>query len=472
MKTCAFDGGRCAGAPGAGPRDEGDGRLRGGSGEAETVAAIATPFGEGAIAVVRITGPRAVAVADVVTGGAAGKAEVRRAVRAAFWDAGGEFDDGLVTVFRGPASYTGEDVVEMSGHGGVLAAGRLLRAVLGAGAEMAGPGEFTRRAFLNGKMDLTQAEAVMDVIRARTDLALRAAREQLEGRLGGAVRALQDELLGALAHVEAYIDFPEEDIGPETGAALEARIGAVAEGVEGLVRTAERGRILREGWPVVLVGAPNAGKSSLLNALLGRDRAIVSATPGTTRDTLEEMLDIRGVPVRVVDTAGLRDAPDPVEAEGVARTRAAMEGAALVLRVCDVSEPAAGLPGVGASDLVLANKCDLPEHPSWAGVDALRVSARTGKGLEALESAIADRAWSGGAGAGVGMMAINVRHRALLERAVAALVEAREGLAAARPPELVAEALRAGLDALGEIVGRTDVEDLLGRIFSTFCIGK
>ena len=284
----------------------------------DTIAAIATPFGEGAIALLRLSGPRAVEMARAVFTGK-GDLAPRVAYFGAIRDRERRLDEVLLTVFPAPASYTGEDVVESACHGGVLISRRILELLLRNGARTAEPGEFTQRAYLNGKMELTQAEAVMDLIGAQTDLALRAATEQLEGRLGEKFRDLRDGLIEVLAHVEAYIDFPDEDIDPATGGALLAKIDAVRVGAAALLATARPGKILREGVRTVIYGAPNVGKSSLLNLLLGYERAIVSARPGTTRDVIEEVIDLRGIPLRLVDTAGVRESEDEIEREGMAR---------------------------------------------------------------------------------------------------------------------------------------------------------
>ena len=252
----------------------------------------------------------------------------------------GKLDDVLLTVFRAPASYTGEDVVEIACHGGQLLTRRLLELLLHQGARAAEPGEFTQRAFLNGKMDLTQAEAVMDLITAQTDLALRAAQEHLAGGLGERISAVREQLLELLAHLEAFIDFPDEDIDPDSGAALAARFAEIRAALHALLATAGRGRWLREGVRTVITGPPNVGKSSLLNLLLGYDRAIVSPLPGTTRDTIEETIDVRGIPLRLIDTAGLRAAADPIELAGIERTRQQLERADLILEVHDASLPA------------------------------------------------------------------------------------------------------------------------------------
>ena len=441
----------------------------------DTIAAVATPAGTGAVSLLRVSGPMALAAARKVWKGR--ELQLRQAVYGSIVDKSGQaIDTGLATLFKGPASFTGEDTVEITCHGGILVTQRVLEALLGAGARAAEPGEFTLRAYLNGKLDLTQAEAVMDVISAQTDAALRAAQRQLEGVIGARVTALRDELLGVLAHVEAYIDFPEEDISPDTGALLRGNIVEVASGITRLLATADRGRILREGARTVLAGAPNAGKSSLLNRLLGCERAIVSAVPGTTRDTIEEVISLQGIPLRLVDTAGLREVEDAVEREGVARTRRMVENADLILEVVDASEPLNGrmaVPGeTGVRFLLVLNKADLGIHSSWNGSEGVAVSCLTGQGMDDLTAAMA-RLLSGGGHEFTGMeAAVNARHKACLERAAAALHAALTQLDDGAAPEFVAVDLHEALNALGEVAGRTDTEDLLGVIFSRFCIGK
>src|SRR5436305_4346177 len=274
----------------------------------ETIAAISTPAGEGAIALIRVSGEDAIGLADRIYRGKEKPSEFPSHTQrlGEIVEAERVVDQVMLAVDRAPASYTGEDLVEISCHGGILVAARVLEACLHCGARMANPGEFTERAFLNGKMDLTQAEAVMDLIRAQSDLALRSANEQLEGRLGSEVRAIRGQLVEMLAHVEAAIDFPEEDIVPDAGGKLCARLDSVQDKMRDLLATAEHGRLLREGVRAVIYGPTNAGKSSLLNRLLGYDRAIVSEIPGTTRDTIEEVIKLRGVPLRLIDRAGLR----------------------------------------------------------------------------------------------------------------------------------------------------------------------
>ncbi len=446
----------------------------------DTIAAVASPFGQGAVSLVRLSGPGSREIfarcwrgRELVT---PRLATFGRVVRHGEDGREAVVDDGLATFFQGPASFTGEDVVEFTGHGGILVTRRVLETVMAAGARLAEPGEFTQRAFLNGKLDLTQAEAVMDLISAQTDLALRAAREQLAGRLGASMESLRADLLGLLAHVEAFLDFPEDDIDPDTGAALIARIGSAHQAVERLLATADQGRILREGVRTVIVGAPNVGKSSLLNRLLGFDRAIVSDIPGTTRDTLEEVINVRGLPLRLIDTAGLREAADALERAGIERSEAALRQAELVIEVADGSRPRESRispdAAASAARILVLNKADLGEHPSWQEMPAVRVSCTAGTGLDDLAGAI-EKAITGGAITwSPDLVAINARHQLCLQRARDGLDAARALLAAGHPPELVAEELRSALQAIGEVVGQVDAEELLGVIFGRFCIGK
>ena len=442
-----------------------------------TIAAIATPAGVGAVSLVRISGPDAIAVADRATGGKASSVMPRTTRHCHLIDPDNNIiDDGLMTVFRAPNSYTGEDSVEFTGHGGILVTREVLGRFLACGATAAGPGEFTQRAFLNGKLDLTQAEGVMDLISAQTRLSLRAARSQLEGTLGRRTTAARDQLLETLAHLEAWIDFPEEDIDPQTGALLRGRVNAVLTVVDSLLATADQGRILREGVRTVIFGEPNVGKSSLLNCLLGFDRAIVSDIAGTTRDTIEEIINLNGIPLRLVDTAGVREASDRIEAEGIQRTVRQIEAADLLLEIADASQPRpvdAVLPATSAKHLLVLNKTDLGEHPSWSGIAAIRLSCSNGEGFESLSNAIRDSLHFSDADWGEHAVAINARHQASLALARTGLLAALELLDdASSDTELAAIDLREALDALGEIPGRVDTEDLLGVIFSSFCIGK
>ncbi len=442
-----------------------------------TIAAISTPPGEGAIALVRLSGPEAIAIADQIFRGKQKASDAASHLQqlGEIVEGEGIVDQVMLSVHRAPASYTGEDVVEISCHGGVLVTARVWEASLHAGARAARPGEFTERAFLHGKMDLTQAEAVIDLIRAQTDLALRSAAEQLEGRLGERITQLREELIALIANLEAYIDFPEEDIEPDVGAAFLARLDAARARIEALLATADQGRIFREGVRVVIYGATNAGKSSLLNRMLGFSRAIVNEAPGTTRDTIEEMVNLRGIALRLTDTAGLRaGGTDAVESEGIARTERSLANADLVLHVVDAS---AGKPAHfeagrnGRSEILLLNKSDLPSHPDWENCDALRISCLTETGLAGLEEAILSRVseqrWDVPSA-----VAINARHRDCLRRALAACDQAREALEEKLAPELVAVDLRGALQAVGEVIGHADMEKILDALFATFCIGK
>ncbi|MDB6172290.1 MAG: tRNA modification GTPase TrmE [Chthoniobacteraceae bacterium] len=441
----------------------------------DTIAAISTAFGEGAIAIIRLSGPGAVVIADAVFQARKKPSELPNRVQqfGAIFSSERKLDDVLLSVHRAPHSYTGEDVVEINCHGGVLVTRRILELLLSKGARSAEPGEFTQRAYLGGKMDLTQAEAVMDLISAQTDLALRAATEQLEGRLGDRIRALKEAVLEVLAHVEAHIDFPDEDIDPETGAALLEKLDALSAETEALLATATQGKILREGVRTVIYGAPNVGKSSLLNRLLGYERAIVSARPGTTRDVIEEVINLQGIPLRLVDTAGIRESLDEVECEGMERTRRQLDRADLVLHVVDASTaaPSAVLPE-DPRMLTVLNKADLGEHESWGVIEGVRISCLDERGLEQLDKAIVNRI-TGGKGAGRDWsVAINARHKACLEITLHFTDAAREAMRAGLSPEFVAEELRSALEAVGNVVGRADAEDVLGHIFATFCIGK
>lgn len=437
----------------------------------DTIAALSTPFGEGAIAVLRMSGPQAVAYADKTFRGRKSVAELeaRRQHFGSIVDGDLKLDEVLLTVFRGPNSYTGEDVVEIAGHGGVLVSRRVLEVLWQAGARPAEPGEFTQRAYLNGRMDLTQAEAVMDLITAQTDLALRAAGEQLAGRLGEQIRKLRENVIELLAHVEAYIDFPDEDIDPDVGEALLRKLDLVRAEIEALLATAERGKVLREGVRTVIYGAPNVGKSSLLNLLLGQERAIVSSRPGTTRDVIEEVVNLRGLPLRLIDTAGVRESDDEIERAGIERTRAQVERADLVLQVVDASEPPVERKGQA---LLVLNKSDLGEHAGWNGIPGVRISCLKGEGIEDLSTAIANRVAGGTSTHRDWSLAINARHADCLRRARGFADAARVAMTSAMSPEFIAEELRGLLDAVGEIVGKADSEEILGKIFSTFCIGK
>ncbi len=466
----------------------------------DTIAAIATPLGEGGLAVIRLSGPQALAIADrcfVPAGKAAAKPSLAGTHTLHYGHVmrqGRPVDEALVAVMRAPRSFTRQDVVEITCHGGILPAKLVLEAVLEKGARLAEPGEFTRRAFLNGRLDLAQAEAVADLIGSRTELALQAANEQLGGKLSKRINDLREQVLNILAHLEAHIDFPEEDIAPDTREELLARLERGIGFMDELLRTADEGQLLRRGLRAAIIGRPNAGKSSLLNQLLGRDRAIVSAIPGTTRDTIEETANVRGLPVVFIDTAGLREAKDEIEVEGIRRTRQAVERAELILHVFDASEPLTEtderyLRQVAPKKRILVrNKIDLPARlhlPSvWTSTTVgpagaaprlsavLDVSCLTGRGIEPLKDVIKELAWSGEIKAEMLEVMINARHQDALNRARAAALRARDALLEGLTLELVAMDLRIAVNAVGEIVGKTATEDLLDAVFSQFCIGK
>ncbi|MDQ2919773.1 MAG: tRNA uridine-5-carboxymethylaminomethyl(34) synthesis GTPase MnmE [Verrucomicrobiota bacterium] len=440
----------------------------------ETIAAISTPAGEGAIALVRLSGSDAIAIADAIFRGKEEPSEFESHVQHFGEIVAGQrvIDQVMLSVHRAPHSYTGEDLVEISCHGGIVVSAQVLEACLTSGARAARGGEFTERAYLNGKMDLTQAEAVIDLIRAQTDLALRSATEQLEGKLGAAIGEIRDAMVNLLAHVEAAIDFPEEGISPDTNEKLRARLDQMREKINALLATEQCGRILREGLRVVIYGATNAGKSSLLNRLLGYDRAIVSHIPGTTRDTIEEVINLRGVPVRLLDTAGVRETNDELERAGLERTEKSLGAADLILHIADAS---AAKPGkFGERDferprIVLLNKSDLPEHDDWRCDDALRISCLTEKGLDGLEEQILDRI-GGGHLRPENAFAINARHRDCLRRALNDCE--RAGVVLAQGLEFFAIDLRAALRNVTDVIALESDDPILDALFAQFCIGK
>ncbi len=453
----------------------------------DPIAAIATPVGEGGIAIVRISGKGALGIADQIFQSLGSKrvkpsqAPTHTLHHGRVLDQNRQVDEVLLAVMRGPRSYTGGDTVEISCHGGLLPAKRVLEVVLQHGARMAMPGEFTRRAFLNGRLDLAQAEAVADLIHSRTESALMAANEQLAGSLSRPVNLLRDKLMQVLAHIEAHLDFPDEDIAPDTRVELVQRIASALADMDQLLKTADDGKILRQGIRIAIVGRPNAGKSSLLNCLLRRDRAIVSSIPGTTRDTIEETASIRDIPVVFVDTAGLRVSGDEIELEGMRRSREAIKGSDLVLHVLDASETSSNHDAVDAHEIeskrliVVRNKMDLSNSVKCQvnpGVEVVEVSCMTGQGIEALKDAIKTLVWSGRLQAGVGQAFINSRHKDALVRSARHVEQAQQALRSGQHLELVAMDLRMGANAVGEIVGKTTTEDLLDSIFSAFCIGK
>ena len=446
----------------------------------DTIAAVSTASGEAAISVIRISGPQAFEISARVLHHRLPlhtlSPRTVHLVEARDHDHL-TLDQGVAILFHNPASYTGEHTVEFQGHGGLLVTQRVLEAFLKAGARPAEPGEFTQRAFLNGKMDLTQAEAVMDLIHAQSTLAVRAANEQLSGAIGREAEALRSPLIDILAHIEAYIDFPEEDISPDTGTALQSRLNQLLTRTRTLLDSAEQGRILRHGARTVIVGEPNVGKSSLLNCLLGFERAIVSPTAGTTRDTIEEIIQVHGIPLRLVDTAGLREGLDDIERIGIQLTQSELERADLILEVIDASQPAASRltlpPASQHRHLLILNKADLTLHSDWqASPHTIPVSCQNRTGLPELRDAIRSIVLQGGSLSFDHPVAINTRHKSCFERVETHITAALAALQTQAAPEFIALDLREALQALGDVIGHTDIEQILDVIFSSFCIGK
>jgi tRNA modification GTPase len=468
----------------------------------DTICAIATPAGEGGIGIVRLSGSRAVAVAEGLVRLRSGKslasavthtlslADLRlppshgtgHRASSATLEARQVFDEALVVYMKGPRSFTGEDVVEIQSHGGWLVLSLVCRACLAAGARMALPGEFTKRAFLNGRLDLSQAEAVLDTIRAKSAASLSAAQRQLRGELAQEVNAARKALLHLLAQLEAGIDFAGEDIDLVEGQELLETVDGVASLVRRLQGTAREGRLLREGAGVVITGRPNVGKSSVLNRLLKEDRAIVTPVPGTTRDTIEESIDLDGLIIHLVDTAGIRETEDPLEREGIERSRSAQREADLQVVVIDGAVPLTHedrmlIEQAAAGKHVIAiNKADLGRtvEPRTTGSEAacVALSAKTGDGIDRLRAAIRSQLVGAGAEATEGVMVTNVRHQTALDRAGEALAQAKASVSAGMAHEFVAVDLRTAADALGEITGAITTDDILEQIFSTFCVGK
>lgn len=472
----------------------------------DTIVALSTPPGIGGIGVVRLSGPGATALGRAVfrpgpaasaarrtAAAEAGRdpfspAESHRLVYGHVVDPDGHvLDEVLLVSMRAPATYTREDVVEIHCHGGVAAQRAVLRLLCRLGARPAEPGEFTRRAFLNGRIDLAQAESVAAIVQARTETALRAAVRQLDGGLSDRLNEVRAGLVGALAMLEATIDFSDEDVESVDRVLLGAELAQAGGALQQLLATAFLGRMLQHGVRTAIVGKPNVGKSSLLNALLMRERAIVSAIPGTTRDTVEELTEVAGVPLHLVDTAGLRSSDDAVERLGIERSRRALADADLVLAVFDLSGPLAhedrellALLG-GQPSLVVGNKVDLatPEdidelthRLAEAGSPVLLVSAETAEGLDGLRAAIADAILGHGGFHLEEPLVATERQRLLVERALQGVAAAEEGIVQGRGEELLCEDLRLAISSLGTITGHDLVPDLLDEVFNRFCIGK
>ncbi len=456
----------------------------------ETIAAISTPPGEGGIGIVRISGPKAFTIAKNIF--IAKKldwkdVESHRLIYGHIVDRSGNvLDEVLLSYMKGPYSYTKEDVVEINCHGGIVPLRKVLEIVLKEGVRLAEPGEFTKRAFLNGRLDLAQAESVIDLIRSKTEAGLKLALSQLKGDLSKKINGLQDILLSLLAKVEANIDFPEEDLDEATGREIVSKSKKLLKEINVLIKGAETGKIYRDGISTIIIGRPNVGKSSLLNALLRENRAIVTEIPGTTRDIIEEFINIRGVPLKIIDTAGLRETDDIVEKIGVEKTREMIKRADLVLLVLDA---AGGLKEEdyhiinlidGKRAIFIVNKTDVEQKRIKekevkvlaSGKPVLWISALKEEGLDDLEDKIVDMVLGGQVSASDAVFVANIRHEQSLKRAAQHLSEAIQSITQKVPVDVAAIDIRAAWEALGEINGSTVTEDLLDRIFADFCIGK
>ena len=472
----------------------------------DTIAAIATPSGVGGIGVIRVSGNDAFSLVLPLLRRPSGRTDLPPSHQLTYGHIVDPLtqeilDEVLVAFMRAPHTYTREDVVEIQGHGGPLILRRILRAVLAQGARMANPGEFTLRAFLNGRLDLAQAEAVMDLIDAQTEASQRLALQQLRGRLSEQVEAARSAVLGVVARIEASIDFPEEDVPTPMADELHPLIAEAQQHVDRLLAGSEQGRLYRQGLRTAIIGRPNVGKSSLLNALLRTERAIVTPIAGTTRDTVEEVANLRGIPLHLIDTAGITPSDDPVEQIGVQRSRAAAETADLILLVFDGSEPlteqdrrvsselqAMGFGTIPTQDgppsghrkvIVVLNKSDRGLHIEldvlqqiWKNVSFVRTSTLTSEGLSCLEETIAELVLGGKILASESVLVTSTRHQEALRRAAEHLRAAVSSLEQALPLDFVSIDLRAAYDALGEVTGETASDNLLDRIFSEFCIGK
>jgi len=482
-------------------------------GTEDTIVAISTPMGEGGIGIVRLSGREAI---PIVTGLFVPKRKKNLAGVKTFtthyghiYDRGRLVEEVLVSVMRAPYTYTREDVVEIHCHGGIVPLRKVLQLCLREGARLAEPGEFTLRAFVNGRIDLVQAEAVCDIIRARTGAALNFALHQLEGQLSRTINGIREEIVDFLAHIEACLDYPEEEIPDLSREEIAKKIDSVLSGIRDLLSSAESGKIIRDGLRTAIVGKPNVGKSSLLNAFLDEEKAIVTPIPGTTRDVVEDMVNILGIPMKIMDTAGIRHARDEIEMAGMERTRKSIELSDLVLFVIDLSLPLSEEDGrimenlLGKRTIIVANKCDLPHRVSekeirelWASSlcrampennspkyslnnpsifldpPLIRVSATERVGMKDLQELIYHLFIKGEVSISDADLITNVRHRDALVRTEESLERAVEASRRGDPEEFIALNLRQALDALGEIVGETATEDILNRIFSRFCVGK
>ncbi|MYV05868.1 tRNA uridine-5-carboxymethylaminomethyl(34) synthesis GTPase MnmE [Furfurilactobacillus milii] len=457
--------------------------------EFDTIAAISTPPGEGAISIVRLSGEEALATAEKVFKGRDLSKVASHTINYGHIidpDTNEEVDEVMVSVMLAPKTFTREDVIEINCHGGIVATNRILQLLLSHGARLAEPGEFTKRAFLNGRIDLSQAEAVMDLIRAKTDKSMKVALNQLDGDLAHLIRNLRQDILDVLAQVEVNIDYPEyDDVETMTTRLLLEKAKDVKARIADLLSTAQQGKVLREGLATAIVGRPNVGKSSLLNHLLHEDKAIVTDVAGTTRDVIEEYVNVKGVPLKLVDTAGIHDTTDKVEKIGVERSKQALAAADLVLLVINGSEPLTDedrtliKTTADSKRIVILNKTDLPQQvdltdlQKLVGDDAMiATSVLTNAGMDQLEDKIANLFFGGIENSQTTVMVTNARHIGLLNQASQALDDVMSGIAAGMPVDLVQIDMTRAWDLLGEITGDSVQDELLTQLFSQFCLGK
>ncbi|HEY4599838.1 MAG TPA: tRNA uridine-5-carboxymethylaminomethyl(34) synthesis GTPase MnmE [Cerasibacillus sp.] len=457
--------------------------------ETDTIAAISTPIGEGAISIVRLSGPKAVLIANrIFSGKNLQKVDSHTIHYGKIIEPESEtvVDEVMVSVMRAPKTFTREDVVEINTHGGIVAVNRVLEIALESGARLADPGEFTKRAFLNGRIDLSQAEAVMDLIRAKTDKAMGVALKQMDGRLSQLIQSFRQELLETIAHVEVNIDYPEyDDVEEMTHELMQEKTKKVSEQIEQLLQVAKQGKILREGLSTAIIGRPNVGKSSLMNTLVQENKAIVTDVPGTTRDIIEEYVNVRGVPLRLVDTAGIRETEDIVEKIGVERSHQVLKESDLVLLVLNYHEPLTDddrnlFKAVeGLEYIVIVNKTDLQQHLDLEAVKELAkdhplitTSLIKEEGIDELEEAIRDLFFRGDIESVDMTYVSNARHIQLLKQAKDALEDAKASLDMGMPLDIVQIDITRTWEFLGEIIGDTASEALIDQLFAQFCLGK
>ncbi len=459
----------------------------------DTIAAISTPMGEGAIAIVRLSGKKAIAIADRVFRSPNNKCLKEMSSHTIHYghivDPNNQdqlVEEVMVSVMKAPKTFTREDIVEINCHGGLVSVNRVLQLILTNGARLAEPGEFTKRAFLNGRIDLSQAEAVMDLIRAKTDEAMNVALGQMEGKLSKLIKKLRQEIIETLAHIEVNIDYPEyDDVEEMTHKMLVEKARYIRDEIEKLLQTAHQGKILREGLSTVIIGRPNVGKSSLLNSLVQENKAIVTDIPGTTRDVIEEYVNVRGVPLRLIDTAGIRETEDIVERIGVERSRKVLKDADLILLVLNFAEELTEEDEqlfeavAGMDTIVIINKTDLPQKISLEHVyeragehKIITTSLLKEEGVDELEKAIAEMFFEGSIEAGDMTYVSNSRHIALLNQALTAIKEVLKGIEMGIPIDIVQIDLTRTWELLGEIIGDTVHESLIDQLFSQFCLGK